>query len=165
MSQYVMGDSTKVLEQQFTHKTATSVGCLLASSLAKTRNVVVPKIITVVAVLRGETIDLSRATFVHPTTHIKVYAILGGVRILVPRGVRFASSGVGVAGLFLSATEEDQPALSTEAPFVLITGVSILGKAAPQVNHDAAPVAMTYSFAPATHRAQHPSVPSKLRAR
>ncbi|KDO19812.1 hypothetical protein SPRG_14674 [Saprolegnia parasitica CBS 223.65] len=135
-ARYMMGDSNAVLTRQQSHISARSI--------------------------HGETIDLSHATFVHPTTVVKVYAILGGVRIVLPRGVRVESSGIGVAGSFKSVVQGDS--LSLEAPLVQIRGVSVLGKTAHSVNHNAPPVAMMYSFEKATHAGHHPSLRSAARA-
>ncbi|KDO20969.1 hypothetical protein SPRG_14062 [Saprolegnia parasitica CBS 223.65] len=162
-ARYMMGDSSAVLTRQQSHVSARSIHVLHTGAKTPTTSpFFVPATLVIVAILRGETIDLSHATFVYPTTTIKVYAILGGVRIVLPRGVRFESSGVGVAGSFKSVAQGDS--LSTEAPLVQIRGVSILGKTAHSVNHNAPPVAMMYSFEKATHATHHPSLRAAARA-
>ena len=86
----------------------------------------VPRHLKVVAVMGGAAIDLRDARFGPGVTEIDVFALMGGVEILVPPGVRVECSGAAMAGGFVADTS-DVGALSPTAPVVRLSGMAVFG--------------------------------------
>lgn len=93
-------------------------------------------------VMSGDTIDLSLADFVHPVTKVRAVAVMGHVRVIVPRGVRVRTAGVGILGEFRGSRPGGRSAVGAdqEAPLVVLEGSAILGKAEVRVNEKVPPV-------------------------
>jgi hypothetical protein len=73
-------------------------------------------------------VDLSQATFVHPQTEISICAVLGGVKVILPPGVRSEVCGVSVLGRVGKATCSDLDDVYDEnVPVVKLRGVVVLG--------------------------------------
>ena len=89
------------------------------------RKFTVPKNVHVGQVLNGQTLDLSYADFVHPITTISVGTVLGGCKVIVPRGVRVETKGLGILGGFKGLSSTAIHA-GQDAPTVVVQGVSIL---------------------------------------
>jgi hypothetical protein len=86
----------------------------------------VPRELKVWAILGGVTIDLRDAKFAPGVTEIDVTALMGGVEITVPRGVRVEAIGAGVMGGF-AANAGDTMALDPSQPVLRVTGLAIMG--------------------------------------
>jgi len=86
----------------------------------------VPRELKVWAILGGVTIDLRNAKFAPGVTEIDCTALMGGVEITVPRGVRVEALGAGVMGGF-SASAGDTVALDPSQPVLRVTGLAIMG--------------------------------------
>jgi hypothetical protein len=86
----------------------------------------VPRELKVWAILGGAQIDLRDAKFAPGVTEIDVTALMGGVEIIVPRGVRVETIGAGVMGGFGSSAG-DATALDPSQPVLRITGLAIMG--------------------------------------
>jgi len=86
----------------------------------------VPSHFKVFAVLGGAEIDLREARFGPGVTEIDVFALMGGVEILVPPGVRVECSGAAMAGGFVADTS-NLGQLSPTAPVVRLSGIAIFG--------------------------------------
>jgi hypothetical protein len=86
----------------------------------------VPRHLKVVAVMGGVELDLREATFAPGVTDIECFAMMGGVDIMVPPGVRVEAMGAGVMGGF-EATAGDAMALSDSQPVIRLSGVAIMG--------------------------------------
>ncbi|OQR89832.1 hypothetical protein THRCLA_09554 [Thraustotheca clavata] len=145
-AQYFVGDNPHIQAQRDSHRTGFGGGTLFinaGSFLHAAGPIVVPKKIDITVILKGSTIDLTQATFVHPVTEIQIFALLGGVRVRLPPGVRCETSGLGILGSFKNNTTT-QPFTST-APLVRITGLSILGGAKANVCTETAPLAVVQS--------------------
>ena len=97
------------------------------------------KEIAVGRILGGDKIDLSRADFVHPITTISTGNILGGLKVIVPRGVRVETRGLGILGGFKGLDSQTVHA-GQDAPLVIIQGLAILGGVKATINHDAPPL-------------------------
>jgi hypothetical protein len=86
----------------------------------------VPTTIRAVGVMGGVVIDLRDAVFSHEVTAIHALALMGGVEIIVPPGVRIESDGIAIMGGF-----EDQPGLPAvfddEAPVLRVRGLALMG--------------------------------------
>jgi hypothetical protein len=86
---------------------------------------IVPRRISAVAVMGGIEIDL-RSTPLPPVTEISILAVMGGVVITVPAGVRLESSGFAIMGGFedqLSQPGSTRP----DAPVVRVSGFAFMG--------------------------------------
>jgi hypothetical protein len=100
---------------------------------------VLAKSLNVGHILSGTKIDLSRADFVHPVSTIYAGTILGGIEVIVPRGVRVETSGIGILGGFKGMRSQTVNA-GQDAPLVVIKGLAILGGVNVVVNDDVPPV-------------------------
>ncbi|MEO5815352.1 MAG: DUF1707 domain-containing protein [Gemmatimonadaceae bacterium] len=85
-----------------------------------------PRELKVWAICGGAKIDLREAKFGPGVTEIDVTALMGGVEILVPRGVRVETLGVAVMGGFES-NAGDATALDSSQPVLRVTGLAIMG--------------------------------------
>lgn len=85
-----------------------------------------PKRLNVVAVMGGAELDLRDADFSRGETTIWVLAVMGGVGVVVPPGVRLESDGVAIMGAF---TDQDGlPAVARDdAPLIRVRGLAIMG--------------------------------------
>lgn len=86
---------------------------------------IVPRRFTSFAFWGGSVIDLREARFESPVTVIRATAIMGGVQVLVPEGVRVEVSGLGIMGGFNESGSK--PAGRANAPLVRITGLAFWG--------------------------------------
>lgn len=83
----------------------------------------VPERMTIWALMGGAELDLRDAVLTSPITEIKVMAIMGGVHIRVPPGVRLETSGIAIMGGF-----DDSPGVASDtSPLVRVTGMAIMG--------------------------------------
>jgi hypothetical protein len=85
----------------------------------------VPRHLKVVAVMGGGELDLRDAKLSPGVTEIEIFAMFGGVTILVPDGVRVDVSGMGVMGGFSASggsTNEDP-----YAPILRVSGFALMG--------------------------------------
>jgi Cell wall-active antibiotics response 4TMS YvqF/Domain of unknown function (DUF1707) len=85
----------------------------------------VPRMLKVVAVMGGVEIDLREARFSPGTTEIDVTSFMGGVEVIVPRGVRVEVLGAAFMGGFQSDAG-DARALDPSQPVLRITGLAIM---------------------------------------
>lgn len=86
----------------------------------------VPARVRAVAVLGGIDLDLRQAILTAPVTEITVTAVLGGVSVKVPAGVRLESEGSAILGGFADQVIEPQSE-DPNAPIVRVRGIAILG--------------------------------------
>ena len=101
----------------------------------------VPQTIHCGQILTGNKLDLSKADFVHPVTTILVGTILGGFKLIVPRGVRVDTNGFGILGGFKGIQSQTVHAGEVDnAPLIILHGFAILGGAKVSVNYDVPPV-------------------------
>jgi class 3 adenylate cyclase len=85
----------------------------------------VPEQCTAVAVLGGCVLDLRAAQFSTPVTTITVVAIMGGVEVIVPPGVRVEMHGQALMGGWSKQVREE--ALPPDAPQVQVHGFVLMG--------------------------------------
>jgi hypothetical protein len=98
----------------------------LLGGAERTGSWLVPRELKVWAILGGAKIDLRDAKFGPGVTEIDVTALMGGVEIIVPRGVRVETIGAGVMGGFGSSAG-DATALDPSQPVLRVTGLAIMG--------------------------------------
>ena len=82
---------------------------------------------TFVAVMGSVVIDLREARLGPGRTTLSVVAVLGGVELVVPPGMRVRSGGSTVLGTFEHSAQNPVPAVPGE-PVVQVEGWSILGE-------------------------------------
>jgi hypothetical protein len=84
----------------------------------------VPQTINAIAIMGGIELDLRFAQLTAPVTEVQILAIMGGVSVVVPPGVRVESDGFAIMGGF--GNEIGDPA-NPNAPIVRLTGFALMG--------------------------------------
>lgn len=84
-----------------------------------------PENLYVVAVMGGTLLDFREAQLGPGVTTVNVLALMGGVEIIVPPGLRVESHGIGIMGGFGHATQRAEAA--EDGPVLRITGAAIMG--------------------------------------
>ncbi len=85
---------------------------------------VVPSTLRVIAVMGGVDLDMREAQFGAGVTEIEIFALMGGVDILVPTGVRVETTGMGILGGFEITGSDADP--GPDAPVLRISGVATM---------------------------------------
>ena len=98
----------------------------LMSGVVRRGRWVVPGRIRAVACMGGIELDLREATLTAPVTEIRVLAVMGGVVITVPPGVRLESDGLAIMGGFEDQLREPA-SRDPNAPVVRVRGLAIMG--------------------------------------
>ncbi|MEK2475605.1 MULTISPECIES: DUF1707 SHOCT-like domain-containing protein [Streptomyces] len=80
---------------------------------------------TALCLMGGGELDLREADFAGSEVHIDVFAVMGGVNVIVPPGVEVEMRGLGIMGGFDS--EEDGIPGHPGAPRVIVSGVALMG--------------------------------------
>lgn len=89
---------------------------------------------TAIGVLGGCELDFREARLSPGVTEVRVFALWGGVEVVVPPDVRVECSGIGIMGGFEHAESvptSDDP----DAPVIRVTGVAIMGGAEVNVRY------------------------------
>ena len=86
----------------------------------------VPRTVHAIAFMGGVEIDLRGARLTSPVTEIRVLAIMGGVKVTVPPGVRVESNGFAIMGGFEDQLESAASS-DPNAPLVRLTGFALMG--------------------------------------
>ena len=84
----------------------------------------VPQTINAIAIMGGIELDMRFAQLTAPVTEIQIFALMGGVEVIVPPGVRVESDGFAIMGAF--GNEVGDPA-SPNAPVIRLTGFALMG--------------------------------------
>lgn len=84
-----------------------------------------PSNLYVVAVMGGSLLDFRDAVLAPGVTNVMVLAMMGGVEIIVPPGLRVESNGIGIMGGFEHAAKH--PAEGGGGPVLRISGAAIMG--------------------------------------
>ena len=87
---------------------------------------IVPRQLKVFALMGGVELDLREARFGPGVTEIDVTAVMGGVEVILPPGVRVESVGAAFMGAF-EAKAGDASALSPLNPIVRLSGLAVMG--------------------------------------
>ncbi|KDO19750.1 hypothetical protein SPRG_15080 [Saprolegnia parasitica CBS 223.65] len=146
--QYLVGNTAHLQAERDAHKMGYGGGTLFISAgsfIHAAGPIVVPRRIVITVVLKGATVDLTQATFVHPVTEVQICAVLGGVKLILPRGVRCETSGLSIFGSFKNANNQSA-SLGANAPLVRITGLSVFGGAKASVCMETAPLVVVPSL-------------------
>jgi hypothetical protein len=86
----------------------------------------VPKRLRVYALMGGAVLDFREVLLPPGETEVKVYAIMGGVEIIVPPGLAVECDGIGVLGGFESV-DRAPPVPDPDRPLLRITGLAVMG--------------------------------------
>lgn len=100
----------------------------------------VPRKITAFNMLSGSKLDFRDARFVYPETVITAVSVLGGCKILLPRGVRVVCNGVGILGGHGKGAEDTGFVGATVGPTIYLKGLSLLGGCEVKVDMKTQPV-------------------------
>ena len=139
-ARYYKSPTPDMLERAL-HTQKTSGGILFVHVLSNYRGkFAVPRSIKSGHILSGDKIDLSYADFVHPVTKINVGVLLGGVKVVIPRGVRVEMKGIGILGGFEYRRKGQTVGVDYDAPLVVLEGFSMLGGVDVKVNESVPPV-------------------------
>lgn len=86
---------------------------------------------TSITVMGGNAIDLREARFESGEIRIMAFAVMGGIEIIVPEGVRVICDGMGIMGGFDASVDKEasvRPAdLPADAPVVRVGGIALMG--------------------------------------
>jgi hypothetical protein len=86
----------------------------------------VPERMRVIAIMGGVELDLTEADLTAQVTEIDVIAVMGGLAVTVPPGVRLESDGIAILGSFEDQSHEPVSG-DPNAPIVRVRGVAIMG--------------------------------------
>lgn len=102
-------------------------GVLFVEACDRRGKFTVPQSISVVSVMNGTSIDLSVADFVYPKTTIRVVpAVMSGLKIKVPRGVRVEMQGIGIMGGMKGLKTQNIHA-GEDGPLLVVQGLTVMG--------------------------------------
>jgi len=136
---------TRELIEQSKHVSKSTFGVLFIQKSKTFRGkFTLGKNVNAAHILSGDKIDLSMADFIYPVTKIVVSAILGGVEVIVPRGVRVQANGLGILGGFEGTKSGQNLDIGQDAPLIVVKGVAILGGVDVKVNQDVPPIRIVY---------------------
>ncbi|GAB3592319.1 hypothetical protein CFAEC_02080 [Corynebacterium faecale] len=86
---------------------------------------------TSITVMGGNLVDLREASFESGSITIKAFALMGGIEVIVPEGVRVICDGFGLMGGFGSTVDKKATvppsSLPRDAPVVKISGLAVMG--------------------------------------
>lgn len=124
-------DLVTTAQRQVTGEPGTSRWSVAFMGGVNRRHWVVPRQHTSIAVMGGNDIDLRDATFESGDIIIDAYALMGGINIIVPEGVRIECSGIGIMGGYevnVHKTAVVSPSeLPADAPVVRVRGIALMG--------------------------------------
>ena len=98
----------------------------LMSGVVRRGTWTVPTRIRAFACMGGIGLDLRDATLTGPVTDIWVFALMGGVEIIVPPDVRLESDGFAIMGGFEDQLKE-AASRDPDAPVIRVHGLAIMG--------------------------------------
>lgn len=98
----------------------------LMSGIVRRGTWTVPARIRAVACMGGIGLDLREATLTAPVTDIYVFALMGGVEIIVPPDVRLETDGFAIMGGFEDQLKEPA-SRDSDVPLIRVHGLAIMG--------------------------------------
>ena len=98
----------------------------LMSGVLRKGNWTVPPRMRAIACMGGISLDLREANLSAPVTDIYVFAMMGGVEIIVPPDVRLESDGFAIMGGFEDQLKEPA-SRNPNAPLIRVHGLAIMG--------------------------------------
>jgi hypothetical protein len=88
----------------------------------------------VIAFCGGAELDFREAVLPPGVTELKIFAMWGGVEVIVPPGLNVECHGVGIMGGFEHVPETSLP-VNPGAPTLRVTGVALMGGVDVTVRH------------------------------
>ena len=98
----------------------------LMSGVIRKGNWLVPARSRAIAFMGGVSLDLREATLTAPVTDIYIFAMMGGVEVIVPPDVRLESDGFAIMGGFEDQLKEPA-SRDPNAPLIRVHGLAIMG--------------------------------------
>jgi hypothetical protein len=108
------------------HSTRAKTFLALMSGIVRRGTWTVPARIRAVACMGGIGLDLREATLTAPVTDIYVFALMGGVEIIVPPDVRLETDGFAIMGGFEDQLQEPA-SRDAGVPLIRVHGLAIMG--------------------------------------
>lgn len=112
-------------------KDGSSVSFAIMGGVSRSGNWLVPNSHTSIVVMGGNEIDLREARFESGDIRIYAFAVMGGIEIIIPEGVRVINDGIGIMGGFDTTVDKGvtvRPgSLPADAPAVRISGIALMG--------------------------------------
>ncbi len=96
---------------------------------------VVPKQMTILAMMGGAELDLRRAKFAAPEVVITINAFMGGAQVIVGPSTRVQMEGTGIMGGYSGPSGLVDATLDENSPVVRIKGVAIWGGVSVERKH------------------------------
>jgi hypothetical protein len=87
-----------------------------------------------IAIMGGVELDFREAALPAGVTELKIYALWGGVEVIVPPGLNVESHGIGIMGGFDHAGD-DLPRSDPSAPVLRVSGVALMAGVDIKVRH------------------------------
>ncbi|MFG2137141.1 DUF1707 domain-containing protein [Streptomyces sp. NPDC048650] len=119
------GEAAAWSERIVSHTDGSSVGVAVMGGFQRKGRWTIGRRFTAWCCMGGGEIDLREANFAGPEIVISVWALMGGVNVVVPPGVEVDVRGFGIMGGFDS--QEDGVAGVPGAPRVVVRGVALMG--------------------------------------
>jgi hypothetical protein len=107
----------------------------ILSGLSRKGVWVVPRRMSILAMMGGAELDLRRAKFAAPEVVITVNAFMGGAQVIVGPDVRVLMEGTGIMGGYSGPSGLVEAALDESSPVVRIKGVAIWGGVSVERKH------------------------------
>ncbi|HCB05413.1 MAG TPA: DUF1707 domain-containing protein [Nocardioides sp.] len=107
----------------------------ILSGLSRKGVWVVPKQLTVLAMLGGAELDLRRAKFAAPEVTITINAIMGGAEVIVGPATRVYMEGTGIMGGYSGPSGLVEEEADESSPVVRIKGFAIWGGVSVERKH------------------------------
>jgi hypothetical protein len=107
----------------------------ILSGLSRKGIWVVPRQMTILALMGGAELDLRRARFAAPEVVITINAFMGGAQVIVGPDVRVQLEGTGIMGGYSGPSGLVDAQLDESSPVVRIKGVAIWGGVSVERKH------------------------------
>lgn len=78
------------------------------------------------AIMGGVVLDFREARFGRGVTEVNAFALMGGIEIIVPPGLRVESDGLGILGGFEGHDQRGEPS-DRDQPALRVRGLAIMG--------------------------------------
>lgn len=88
---------------------------------------VAPRHMTAVACMGGVELDFRETAFAESVTRVWVFALMGGIDVVVPPGVRVEARGLPLMGGFEDGTADEEGRPGPAAPVLKVVGVACMG--------------------------------------
>lgn len=116
--------SPNVAADRIGGRPTSSVAIAIMGGFSRKGAWVAPRVFTAVTFWGGGEIDLREARFAEPEVEIRVFAVMGGVNVIVPEDVEVDVRGIGIMGAF---DDRASGAGAPGAPRVVVTGLAFWG--------------------------------------